>query len=304
MQDIMPFFRQDLSDIEWADEAEMKMMIENRYNVVSRMTPEYLKLAATAVFMQADSEMAGAYGYWGLVPIIQYYSFDELGVVSETAQEEFGHALRCYRILKDLGFDTDEWVRRHPYARRLAEHDLLYDVKLLLNGERPSQDGRVDIFYYPLTIVESPLRTAIRFAVFQFFQDRGAGVQLRDALCSSFEPWARENREIMLEEADHLYHGEEKLAELNSEYPEIVQSEIMLWLPRVIATFGKPQSSFDDQLRKYLITSRTHEEKLRDFLDGNEGIHTANERSNMGLDLPTTDKVITMWQEGDYLKTI
>ncbi len=262
---------------------------------------EYERLAAQVVLMQADSEFAGAYGYYDLVPIIQRYSLEEMLIVSKTAHEEFEHALRCFKILDDMGFDSDSWVWTHDknYRWRIKE-----GKTLAVLGARPTNDGRVNIFYYPLALPGNPTHTAIRFAIFQFLQDRGAGVQLQDALNSNFAPWAKENREIMLEEQDHLEHGERKLAELRREYPKLVDREIKLWLPRVVATFGKPNSEFDKQLRKHRITSRTHEEKLRDFLDGDEGIHTANERSNIGLTLPSTDEIIDMWQKGHYLKTI
>jgi len=311
MQDFMPFFRKDMAIVKWADEQEMVERIEGGEQLwdIEEMTPEYFRLATQIVLMQADSEFAGAYGYNGLVPIIQGYSLEEMLIVSETAYEEFGHAMRCFRILEEMGFDANRWVRTHGwlYRWRMEEHETFAGL-----GRRPTNDCRVNIFYYPLMIPDdfsrfarlARIHTAIRFAVFQFLQDRGAGVQLKDALISSFGPWAQENYEIMLEEQDHLKHGEKKLAELRREHTELVDQEIKLWLPRAIATFGKPHSKFDDQLRKYRITSRTHEEKLRDFFDGDEGIHTANERSNIGLTLPTMDEIIAMWREGEYLKEV
>lgn len=334
MQDFMSFFKRDFAKINWATEEELMERLENGEQIwdIGEMTPDYFKCVASMIFMQADSELIGGWGYNDLVPVIMLYSLEEMMVVSETAHEEFGHGKYCYEMLEDLGFDTHAWIKHHaPYHRwRLREGELLSSY-----ARRPTEDGRVNIFYYSLLVLApkgpkiyvpidavpgykfasvgvletildhyDPLLTAIRFATFQFLQDRGAGVQLKDALTSSFGPWAEVNDRIMLEEEDHLKHGEKTLAELRREYPVLVDREIDLWLPRVIATFGKPESKFDDQLRKYRITSRTHEEKLRDFLDGNEGIHTANERSNMGLALPSTDEIIEMWRKGDFLKEI
>lgn len=266
-----------------------------------REPTERAKLEAQIGLIQADSELIGGLGYHDLVPIIMSYDFDEMLVVSETAREEFGHGMLCYKILDNLGFDTRAWIEHHSkyYRWRIAEFDRLAYYK-----GRPTKDARVNIFYYPLALPNDSTRTAIRFAIFQFLQDRGAGVQLKDALTSSFTAWAEANKAIMEEEQDHLEHGEKKLAELRGEYHELVDAEIKLWLPRVVATFGKPHSEFDDKLRYYGITSRTHEEKLRDFLNGDEGIHTANERSNIGLSLPSAEEIIAMWRAGDYLKEI
>src|SRR6266496_2658003 len=69
------------------------------------MTPEYRQDLVHLMTMQADSELAGGYGY---VPwITKAPTVDEKHVVAQIVKDELRHAAIMYGLLGDLGVDVD-----------------------------------------------------------------------------------------------------------------------------------------------------------------------------------------------------
>ncbi|MEK7385582.1 MAG: Phenylacetic acid catabolic protein, partial [candidate division NC10 bacterium] len=147
---------------------EMMAKIEQgvRLESVQEMTPEYRESLIHLLTMQADSELAGGYGY---VPwIAKAPMVEEKHVVAQIVKDELRHAAVMYGLLADLGFDVDAHVK---------EHDEIFTMRIEADADigtaRITSDKRVNIFYYPID-------TWADFIFFNFCMDRGAGHQLED----------------------------------------------------------------------------------------------------------------------------
>src|SRR5262245_59465200 len=82
-----------------------------RLESADEMTPEYCEDLGHLVTMQADSELAGGYGY---VPwITKAPTVEEKHVVAQIVKDELRHATVMYGLLTDLGVDVDTHVRQH-----------------------------------------------------------------------------------------------------------------------------------------------------------------------------------------------
>lgn len=192
------------------------------------MSDEYYDHLSNLMLQQADSELAGGFGY---VPwIMKAPNTEEMLVVSQIVRDEVRHARAMYRLLEDVQFGVDDWVEKMDFAYRVEEN-------LDLGAKRASGDKRVNIFYYPI-------ESWADFVMFNFLMDRGAGHQLEDVKTCTFGPWRREIDRIFKEEKTHIAHGDywvKKLALDSSTKPEI-QDALNRWWPRVMSIFGRPSS--------------------------------------------------------------
>lgn len=304
---LRPYLTFDYENISWMPDESMMGIINAGLKLTIRqeMSKEYFDELVWLLVAQMDSEYVGAYGYMPVAYISPKVAARELESVSRIVHEETKHGDRVRDILSSIGFDADRWIEDHweKYDWRLG-----HGQKLTL--KRPTSDFRLNIFYYPivsrdpnLSEERNQLLTLINFGVFQLDQDRGAGEQLRDTLHSSFKPWADANMRTMSEENFHIDHGDKWLAKLFGEYPDLVQQQFDVWWPRVLAAFGRPQSTRNDLWRKFGLKHRTNEEVLREFLDRTEhpaGLQWACKK--IGLVVPSTEAAIEAWIRGDHLK--
>ena len=159
--------------------SDMMAKIERGVRLESpdEMTPEYRDNLVHLMTMQADSELAGGYGY---VPwIMKAPGVEEKHVVAQIVKDEHRHAAVMYGLLADLGVDVDAHVRAHDEAFAMR-----IDASADIGTARIGADKRVNIFYYPID-------TWADFTFFNFCMDRGAGHQLEDVRQCSYGPWAR-----------------------------------------------------------------------------------------------------------------
>src|SRR5260370_5827114 len=92
---------------------EMLAKIESgvRLESAQEMTAEYRENLVHLMTMQADSELAGGYGY---VPwITKAPTVEEKHVVAQIVKDELRHAAVMYGLPADLGFDVESHVRQH-----------------------------------------------------------------------------------------------------------------------------------------------------------------------------------------------
>src|SRR5262245_5808346 len=218
-------------------EARDEMSSTYRDNLVHLMT------------MQADSELAGAYGY---VPwIMKAPSVDEKLVVAQIVKDETRHAKVMYDLLEELGVEADARVRTHDesFARRLD------DSEADIGTARVATDKRVNIFYYPI-------ETWTDFVMFNFCMDRGAGHQLEDALTCSYGPWRRVVEGIFKEEVVHIGHGEtwvRRLAAQPATHADC-QETLNKWYIRTMNIFGRSGSPRNAVYRTLGLKHRDNEE--------------------------------------------
>src|SRR3970282_1186680 len=114
-----------------------------RLEAAGEMTAEYRDSLVHLMTMQADSELAGGYGY---VPwIAKAPTVEEKHVVSQIVKDELRHAAVMYGLRADLGVDVDSHVQRHDetFTMRIQP-----DADI--GTQRITADKRVNIFYYPI----------------------------------------------------------------------------------------------------------------------------------------------------------
>src|SRR6266571_3286449 len=217
------------------------------------MTEEYRASLIHLMTMQADSELAGGYGY---VPwIMKAPDVEEKHVVAQIVKDEHRHATVMYGLLADLGVDVDAHVRAHDAALAMR-----IDASADIGTSRVGADQRVNIFYYPID-------TWADFIFFNFCMDRGAGHQLEDVRQCSYGPWARAIEGIFKEEKFHIRHGEYWVKRL-SEDPatrDEAQATFAKWYVRTMNIFGRPGSPKNVLYRKYRLKTRDNDDVRQAF---------------------------------------
>jgi len=232
------------------------------------MSDDYFQNLVNLMLQQADSELAGAFGYvqW----IMQAPTTEEKLAVANIVKNEVRRARAIYRLLEDLGIDADSHVAKHDYTLRL---DLKSDE---LKDKRAADDRRVNIFYYPID-------TWADFVMFRFCVDRGAGHQLEDVRKSTYGPWKREIERIFKEEMMHVNHGDywvKKMAFDRSTKSEI-QAVLNKWYLRTMNIFGRPKTHRNQIYRKYGLKLRDNDEVRKGFSE-----EVRLKCSEWGLNLP------------------
>src|SRR5204862_6181464 len=82
-----------------------------RLESADEMTPVYRDHLVHLMTMQADSELAGGYGYVSWIQ--KAPSVEEKHVVAQIVKDELRHAAVMYGLLADLGVGVDSHVRQH-----------------------------------------------------------------------------------------------------------------------------------------------------------------------------------------------
>jgi len=231
------------------------------------MTEDYKQNLIHLMTMQADSELAGAFGY---VPwIMKAPSVEEKHVVAQIVKDEVRHAHVMYGLLEDLGVDVAAHVGMHDFTLRL-------DDQADIGTSRAAQDQRVNIFYYPIDRWSD-------FTFFNFCMDRGAGHQLEDVRHCSYGPWVRAIEGIFKEEKMHIRHGElwvQRLAGDPGTRAE-AQEALAKWYVRTMNIFGRPGSPRNALYRKYRLKLRDNDEVRQAFAQEVKGLAEA-----VGLTVP------------------
>ena len=224
------------------------------------MSPTYRENLVHLMTMQADSELAGSYGY---VPwIMRAPTVEEKLVVAQIVKDETRHAKVMYDLLEELGVDVSARVKTHDraFAERLSDADA--DI----GTTRVSSDKRVNIFYYPID-------TWADFVMFNFCMDRGAGHQLEDVRQSSYGPWRRAVEGIFKEEKMHIRHGElwvHRLAESPSR--DEAERTFQKWYLRTMNIFGRPGTAKNRVYRQLGLKARDNDDVRRAFSEEVRGL--------------------------------
>lgn len=152
-------------------------------------TERYIEGLKRTLIVSADTELISAPAYFRAAqdaPNINAY-ISATGII----QDELGHAHIAYRLLRDLGVDTDALVfERDP---KEFKHPYAFDV---------------------------PLETWTELVVANAFYDRAGFVLLGDVYRhTSYAPWKRALVKVDREENFHLRHGE-RWMEILAQDPE------------------------------------------------------------------------------------
>lgn len=175
-------------------------------------TDAYLEGLKRTLIVSADTELISAPAYLRAArdaPSVNSY----MSAVS-IVQDELGHAHIGYRMLRDLGVDTDALIYERDPAK--FKHPYAFDV---------------------------PLDTWEELVVANAFYDRAGFVLLSDIFeHTSYGPWKRALVKVDREETFHLRHGE-RWMKILSEDPEAkarVQQAVDWMFVLTLEWFGLP----------------------------------------------------------------
>ncbi|MBI4611900.1 MAG: phenylacetate-CoA oxygenase subunit PaaI, partial [Candidatus Rokubacteria bacterium] len=126
-----------MSDTAREERMLVRIRAGERIESVSEMTDEYRENLIHLMTMQADSELAGAYGY---VPwITKAPTVEEKHVVAQIVKDEVRHATVMYGLLADLDFDV---------ASHVGAHDEVFTMRIAADADigtaRITSDKRVN----------------------------------------------------------------------------------------------------------------------------------------------------------------
>jgi ring-1,2-phenylacetyl-CoA epoxidase subunit PaaA len=201
------------------DSAVLERIGEHRLiEGVEHMSPAYLEGMKRILTVSADTELISAPAY--LHAARSAPNINTFGSAIAIIQDELGHAHIAYRLLRDLGVDTEELVyRREPVKWK---YPYAFDV---------------------------PLDSWYELIVANAFYDRAGYILLSDVYNSTtFGPWKRALVKVDKEETFHLRHGEmwmKKLAPDPAEH-ERLQAAIDWMFLLTVEWFGLP-----DTLKKH-----------------------------------------------------
>ena len=207
-------------------------------------TPAYIAGLTRTLIVSADTELISGPAYLNAVrdsaslPGVNNY-ISALGII----QDELGHAHIAYRMLRDLGVDTDALIyERDP---RHFKHPYAFDV---------------------------PLESWTELVVANGFYDRAGFVLLSDIFRhTTYGPWKRALAKVDREENFHLRHGEKWMRAFAADperKPEL-QRAVDWMFPLTLEWFGLPdhlkthkeqvsyglKSSTNDQLRQQWMST-------------------------------------------------
>ncbi len=239
----MTQFKRENEALEIEERMAAEIAAAKKIESPEQMTALYRESLINLLYMQADSELAGALGY---VPCVKMSpNVEEFLASSMIVKDEFRHARVVYKLLENLGEDVDAHVRAHDFTMRLSDSDAN------IGSKRAADDKRVNIFYYPID-------SWVDFCMFNFCMDRGAGHQLEDSLEASYKPWARVLDGIFKEEKFHIAHGDNWVKRLAQDPATHDQAQAALnkWYIRTMNIFGRPDSPKNKVYRELGLKKR------------------------------------------------
>lgn len=185
---------------------------------IDQMSPVYLEGIKRILTVSADTELISAPAYYHAA--VHAPSLNNFGSAMSIIQDELGHAHIAYRLMRDLGVDTEQLI---------FERDPRY-------------------FKYPYAF-DVPLESWVELVVANAFYDRAGYTLLGDVYQSTtFGPWKRALVKVDKEETFHLRHGEQHMRKINQDpsgHEELQRAVDWMFL-LTVEWFGLP-----DDLKKH-----------------------------------------------------
>src|SRR5437588_8881571 len=181
---------------------------------VDQMSPAYRDCMIRILTVSADTELISAPAYYNAATHAP--TLNAFGSATAIIQDELGHAHIAYRLMRDLGVDTEDLIYEREAAR----------------------------FKYPYAF-DVPLDSWAELIVANAFYDRAGFCLLGDVFRSTtFGPWKRALVKVDKEETFHLRHGENgmrKLNQANSGHEELQRAVDWMFL-LTVEWFGLPDT--------------------------------------------------------------
>jgi ring-1,2-phenylacetyl-CoA epoxidase subunit PaaA len=200
---------------------------------IDQMSPVYLEGIKRILTVSADTELISAPAYYNAA--VHAPSLNAFGSAMSIIQDELGHAHIAYRLMRDLGVDTEKLIfERDP---RHFKYPYAFDV---------------------------PLESWAEMIVANAFYDRAGYTLLSDVYQSTtFGPWKRALIKVDKEETFHLRHGEQGMRKMNqttSGHEELQKAVDWMFL-LTVEWFGLPDNlkTHSEQLN-YGFKGRSNDE--------------------------------------------
>ncbi len=179
---------------------------------LEHMSPAYLEGIKRILTVSADTELISAPAYYHAA--VHAPTLNAFGSAVSIIQDELGHAHIAYRLLRDLGVNTEELI-----FERDPRH-----------------------FKYPYSF-DVPLDSWVELIVANAFYDRAGYTLLGDVYqTTTFGPWKRALVKVDKEETFHLRHGEQGMRKLNVDNSghELLQQAVDWMFLLTVEWFGLP----------------------------------------------------------------
>ncbi len=204
---------------------------------VAKMPDEYQDLLVRLLTIQADCEIGGPNVY-GRRWILSAPTADDMFRLTHIVAEEIDHFRHMDHLLRDLGVDRSDLLRR-------------------ANADRALEAFRV-----------TDVPTWADVAAFCCLIDRVGRFQVEEMVGSSFEPLDGVLPQIMQEEMGHIGFGTARLTQLAAD-PEAradAQAAVDRWYPRALDMFGRSGSRRAERFIEWGLKHRLNEEARRDYI--------------------------------------
>ncbi|MBO8172190.1 MAG: 1,2-phenylacetyl-CoA epoxidase subunit A [Bacillaceae bacterium] len=223
--------------------------IENgeKIEVDDWMPDDYRLQLIKLIAMHGISEIMGAFPEKEWVPKAPTLK-RKLSLMAKV-QDEVGHGQLLIRVAEDL---------MHPLGK--TREDLIEDLF----------SGRLKFH----NVFHMPAPSWADAALIGWLVDGAAIVTQKMLAHTSYAPYARALKRIILEERFHAYHGEDMVIALGDgteQQREMMQDALNRWWPALLMFFGPPENgeikSNQEINIRYKIRSKTNEELRQEFLD-------------------------------------
>lgn len=211
------------------------------------MPEDYRVQLIKLISMHGISEIMGAFPEKEWVP--RTPTLKRKLSLTAKVQDEVGHGQLLMRVAEDL---------MAPLGK--TREDMLDD---LFNGRLKFHN-----------VFHMPTPSWADAALIGWLVDGAAIVTQKMLASTSYAPYARALKRIILEERFHAYHGEDMVIALGDGTPlqrEMMQDALNRWWPSLMMFFGPPEngtmSSNQEQNICYKIRTKTNEELRQEYVD-------------------------------------
>jgi len=197
----------------------------------SPMTDEYRSTLLRKLADQARAELVAAHTYSGWVHRTQDPE-EKLHLVA-LAHEETDHWYRAVKLMEELGVPADR-------VQQYQTHDVFIPIVRLLTGRIKWVD----------------------LLTMSFLIDHAAYFLVQDFAESSYAPWAKMSKDILIEEEGHAEFGAQFLQlQVEKLGRPAVQRALRKWWPVALNMCGPSKSPHNERYLRLGIKMRTNDER-------------------------------------------
>ncbi|VAW95379.1 hypothetical protein MNBD_GAMMA22-53 [hydrothermal vent metagenome] len=212
----------------------------------SSMSDEYKKYVIRLLSMQAYAERLGTLEVSKWLNIAP--TSKQRRVLAQVIADEAKHSYYLYRELDKIGVSEQ-------YALDIAEG------KTNQGPDKHAMEGPLSVGdddnEWPDIILNAMLL------------DRAGKHMLKNNTQCSYEPWAKVNQRILVDEYRHEGFGLQEFKQIikDKKYSDTLKEKFNIWYARALNFFGPPPGKTHKKLLEYGLKKKNNEELRKDFSD-------------------------------------